>query len=667
VTLLTPLGLLAAVAAVPLVLWYLLRPRRRRVAVGSVFLWHAVDRPATAATPWQRFRGDSTFWLVLLALLALAVALASPGLRVPAALGDHTILVVDISGSMLAEEDGATRADLARAAAGELVADLAPGQEVSVILAGTRPEVAVSGTADAREVTRVIAATPGTHGPGDLADALVLATSLQRPGERTVVHVLTDADLTADAASVAPPGTGVTTVGTNRPNVAVTRLTSTAAGAGDHRVLAQVRSYASQSLTGRLVISVGDQPLVEQPLRLAPRAIEDVLLTVPADGGQLLTAAIAIDPDADGLPQDALPHDDVATTVLADPVEVTALIAGPGNPFLAAALGSVPGVTVQEATTVPADLAGVDVLLVDRIGAPATPTVPTILIAPTTYPDGVLAVADEDAPVLTFQSTDHPLLSDVDLTGVAIARSTRLDAPALTTIAAGPQGPLLLAGRLAGAPIVVLPFDLLSSDLPLRPAWPLLVANTVGWATGGEAGTVAIPAGTVATIGTTATSVRASPPDGGPAITSPVGEGGTASLLLDRVGTWRVEQLGGEADGDELLVPVTTAPEEGDLEGPRLGTPLSTTTTPGPTTTTPAPTDSVGGDVGGDGGSGDREVTGSDAQGIASLVRWFVAGALVLALAEWTWSQRLADRWRARRAARRAARAPAEREPAGVA
>src|SRR5690554_6847083 len=104
--LLTPIGLVAAATAVPLVLWYLLRPRRRRVVVGSTFLWRSVDRPATAATPWQRFRGDATFWLVLLALLALALALARPAVPVPVALGDHTILVVDTSGSMLADEEG---------------------------------------------------------------------------------------------------------------------------------------------------------------------------------------------------------------------------------------------------------------------------------------------------------------------------------------------------------------------------------------------------------------------------------------------------------------------------------------------------------------------------------------------------------------------------------
>jgi hypothetical protein len=96
--LLTPAGLLAAAAAIPLVLWYLLRPRRRRVVVASTFLWRAVDRPATASTPWQRFRGDATFWLVLAALLAVAVALARPAVEVPVALGDHTILIVDAAG-----------------------------------------------------------------------------------------------------------------------------------------------------------------------------------------------------------------------------------------------------------------------------------------------------------------------------------------------------------------------------------------------------------------------------------------------------------------------------------------------------------------------------------------------------------------------------------------
>ena len=112
-----PWGLLALGLAGPLVLWYLLRSRRPRMTVASTFLWQQTQRSVAAAVPWQRFRPDLTFWLVLLAIVAGALALSQPYLSVPAVLGDHTILVVDASGSMLADEDGPTRLELARSLA----------------------------------------------------------------------------------------------------------------------------------------------------------------------------------------------------------------------------------------------------------------------------------------------------------------------------------------------------------------------------------------------------------------------------------------------------------------------------------------------------------------------------------------------------------------------
>jgi hypothetical protein len=169
VRLLSPVGLAASAALLPLVAWYLLRPRRRRLTVGSTFLWRALDRPATAATPWQPFRGDATFWLAALAIAAIAATLARPAVPVPVALGDHTILVVDVSGSMLAVEDGVTRAELARRAATDLTGSLGPGQEVSVVSAGPRARVVLAASSDAREVARALSL--GAHrvdiGQGD--------------------------------------------------------------------------------------------------------------------------------------------------------------------------------------------------------------------------------------------------------------------------------------------------------------------------------------------------------------------------------------------------------------------------------------------------------------------------------------------------------------------
>lgn len=626
--LLAPLGLLGAAAAVPLVLWYLLRPRRRRVAVGSTFLWRAVDRPATAATPWQRFRGDVTFWLVLLTLLALAFALARPAVPVPVALGDHTILIVDNSGSMLADEHGTSRAELARREATDLTSSLAPGQEVSVIEAGARARIVLSGATEAREVARALAGIAPRHAPADLGDAFTLATSLQRPGQRTVVHLLTDAVVPAEAAALAPPGMTVSAVGSDRPNVAITRITSAPLGSGEHQVLVQVRSFAQTAVNGRLVLEVDGVPVVEQSLRLAPRTTEDVVVTVPAvagDGGATLSARVVLRPDVTGEVPDALPHDDVASTVLAESRDLRVLLVGPGNTFLQAALTAVPGMHVETGAVVPDDLTAVDVLVVDRVATPEQLPVPTLLVAPTTWPQGIEVTATAELPSLTYQATDHPLLADVDLTGLAVATTDVVDAPQLTTLASSPDAPLLLAGRIGDAPAVVVPFDLLASDLPLRPAWPLLVANAARWLTGGSAGTGAVPVGSVLALQPPAgtTSVTATSPAGETVRVDP----GAPTLQVDLVGTWQVDFGGVEGTvGDPLVLPVIAALEEGDLARPR------------PDPSAPAAAGATEAETG---------------EGLHSLVWPLALAALALVVAEWLWSQ-WGRQWRsARRDARR--------------
>ena len=633
--LLTPIGLVAAVAAAPLVLWYLLRPRRRRVVVGSTFLWRSVDRPATAATPWQRFRGDATFWLVLLALLALALALARPAVPVPVALGDHTILVVDNSGSMLADEGGTSRAELARREATEMTASLAPGQEVSVIEAGARARIVLSGSHDAREVARALTGITPRHAPADLSDAFTLATSLQRPGQRTVVHLVTDAMVPADAAAVAPPGLTVSAVGSDRPNVAITRLTSAPLGSGEHQVLTQVRSFAQTAVNGRLVLEVDDVPVLEQALRLAPRTTEDVVVTVPAvagDRGARLTARLVLAEDVTGAVPDVLHFDDSATTVLAENRDLAVLLAGPGNTFLEAALASVPGLTVESTTAVPDDLTAVDLLVVDRVAAPARLSVPSLLVAPTSWPDGIVATETADLPSLTYQSTGHALLADVDLTGLAVAQTAVVDAPSLTALAASPDAPLLLAGRVGDAPTVVVPFDLLASDLPLRPAWPLMVANTARWLTGGGAGTGAVPVGSlvalqapVGTTGMVAHAPHGSAPGGSSRGREVHIDPGAPTLLVDEVGTWEVVFVGVEGRlGDPLVLPVIASLEEGDLSRPR------------PEPGTPA--------------AGGEPQLG---EGLRTLAWPLVLVALVLLLLEWGWSQGGRQWWSRARQTRR--------------
>src|SRR5262249_1025848 len=67
-----PAGLALAGLAVPLILLHLLRQRRQRRTVGSLFLWAEVEQSLQSATPFRRLRRSLVLALELAALALLA-------------------------------------------------------------------------------------------------------------------------------------------------------------------------------------------------------------------------------------------------------------------------------------------------------------------------------------------------------------------------------------------------------------------------------------------------------------------------------------------------------------------------------------------------------------------------------------------------------------------
>jgi hypothetical protein len=99
-----------------------------------------------------------------------------------------------------------------------------------------------------------------------------------------------------------------------------------------------------------------------------------------------------------------------------------------------------------------------------------------------------------DVPIsrLSAVREDHPLLADVPLSGIHISRSRRLDVPAWAdSVIEAPETPLLLLGEQTGHRTAVLGFDVHESDLPLQPAFPILVQHLLDWLVPG--GSVATP------------------------------------------------------------------------------------------------------------------------------------------------------------------------------
>jgi hypothetical protein len=98
---------------------------------------------------------------------------------------------------------------------------------------------------------------------------------------------------------------------------------------------------------------------------------------------------------------------------------------------------------------------------------------------------------DAFQPRLIAPVPDHPLLRNVDWSEVRISRAGRLPSPDWETVVDSDGGPLvavrtLREGFLDGQPArvrreAILTFELGQSDLPLRPAFPVLMANLLEW------------------------------------------------------------------------------------------------------------------------------------------------------------------------------------------
>ncbi len=563
----SPWGLAALGLLVPLVVWYLLKSRRTRRVVSSTMVWQSVPQAMTAATPWQRFRPDATFWLAAFALVVGAVALARPYAVVEATLGDHTIVIVDASGSMSAREGDTTRLEQARRDVATVVDGIGDGQEVSVIEAGSQARVLVAGATTADEVDGALARLRLQDGPADLDDAFVLATALQRPDQATVMHVVTDREV--PGALVADRAVSIQPVGAVRDNLAVTRLQVVPRGSGTADLFVALRNWAQHPVEARLSITVDGEEVAAEVVDLAPRDAVDRTLNVRGGAGAVVRATLVPADDT----VDVLALDDSAWGVLRSPEQVRVVAATPGNVFLTAALEAVDGVEVTEVAAVPDDLSGADLLVVDRVAVPAGVTVPMLLVAPTSWPAGVTAAAPVDLPALTIQ-TDHELLGSVDLSAVAVAAATPLSGDQMTPVAGGTDGDLVVAGRLAGVPTVALGFSLTDSNLPLTAAWPTFVANAVGWLAGAPPTVPAVAGGTVVVdVPAGLDTVLVSPPDGRTVEVSAV----APTLVVDRVGLWRVVP-GAAAPGSATDTPAGVAElpslvvnpdgDEGDLAQP---------------------------------------------------------------------------------------------------
>lgn len=553
-----PAGLWALALAVPVVVLHLLRPRRQQIEVSSTFLWRELATPVATARPWQRLRPTLLLLLQLLAVAGLAVGLARPVRLTAAPVADHTVFIVDASGSMAARDGDPDRLATAKAEARRLRGEVPAGGVASIVVADTRPRVVLTASPDRGEFADALGPIRATPGPADFAGAFALAEGLETPGQTIAFVLLSDGGLTDAEQALLPPGTEYRPVGEQSTNRAITRLVVEPRAGGLHAI-ATVRNTGGPKSTQTLRLDVDGRTVAEEVVALGAGDVVDVELDLPP--GERIEAFL------EG--EDLLDADDHVVAVAPGRRQVKVLLAGPDDPFLEALLAAIPGVEMHRSPAADGAPDDIDVAIYNQVAVPDEPPAPFWAIAPPRGVPGVTVTGEVAQPAPTLVRADDGLLLDVDLSEIGINAAQRLEAPVAETLVADEGTPLLLRGTVGEQPFVYLGFVPTDSDLPVVPAFPILGDRIIGELTGGGTPPAALDAGTSLPLDSSRAHVVEGP--GGLRIDVPAG---APAPHADRPGFWTIATEG----RPERTVAVNAAARESDLKpAPSLLAPERTT------------------------------------------------------------------------------------------
>ncbi|HLA15900.1 MAG TPA: VWA domain-containing protein [Candidatus Limnocylindrales bacterium] len=568
----SPLALLGLLFIPLVVAMYLLKLRRDERIVPSTILWTRLVADVEANAPWQKLRRSLLFLLQLLLVALIALLAARPFLERPAGLAGDIVLVVDVSASMAATDVAPASEDrlaAARKAAVEALRDLPSGGKVSLVAAGRTARVVTNQTADVGRVRDAIGSLEVESAPGDLGDALRLASALAaRVGDAEVL-VVTDAALAEPPAVTVDAPVRVIRVGDERGrrNQAIVALAvRTVPSAVTRSVFVSVINTDLEPAERRIVLYGDGEPIEARDLFLDPQTRTDLSIDdIPRDVSVVEVRLAAKNGTGEAATDDPdeLALDDRAWAIVPPDRLTRILLVSEGDPYLETALTYLPNAELYGVK--PADYGSgtkpelFDLIIFEGFLPAELPAKPMLAIAPPkASPLGeVTGIIRE--PGIGSLDLAEPILRHVDLSTTHIGEARRLTLPDWgRTIIPGPSGaPLLYAGDRAGIRTAVLAFEPRHSDLPLQVAFPILISNLAGELLGGA--------------GAPAEAISPGSP-----VTLPIPAGATAIAVERPDGSLR-ELVRGSADARSVVFSQT------DLLGVYEGTPVGIEASPQPT------------------------------------------------------------------------------------
>ena len=495
---LSPTSLLLFGLAAPIVLLYILKLRRRREPVSTLMFWEQLFKEKQTTSLFQKLKHLLSLLLQLLFLTLLVLAIARPQFAFITKSARRIILIIDHSASMNAVESSDeggegghdasnTRLESAKERALRMVEGLRFMDEIMVISCHTKPTIYSPFTNHRKSLRQAIQSIQPTDINTNLEPALDLAYAVARTKPSAEIVVFSDFQAVSEdiLTQLQNPGEEIAfhpiQIGTASDNVGITqfRVRKSLVNAFDYQTLLTVVNASEAEKQCNVELYFNEDLFDVRPYTLAPGEIRSEIFSNFAFEGGQLKAVLDV--------ADALHTDNVAYAALPKRERIPVLLVTEENPFLEKALSVDEKLNLS--VTTPEDYdpnaSGYRVVIFDRYSPPTLGDGNYMFIYPPKHGPAPISwtIGDPiETPIITDWERTHPILRHVHLENVQIGEAYRVTPPPTAEVLARSfEDPVLFVDVTPNRKVVFAAIDILQSDLPLRIAFPVIIANTIQW------------------------------------------------------------------------------------------------------------------------------------------------------------------------------------------
>ena len=515
---LSPTSLFLLGLAIPIVALYILKLRRRREPVSTLMFWEELFRERQTTSLFQRLKHLLSLLLQLLFLTLLVLSIARPQFAFITKSARQLVLIIDQSASMNAIEDdtdGRTRLEVAKESALRSVDGLRFMDEMTVISSHTRPIIHIPFTNHQKSLREAIHAIQSTDISTNLEPAYDLAYAIAQTKPNPEIVIFSDFQSISEGLlaklkskveqaedtenSDSEIKRHLIQIGKTDDNVGITkfRVRKSLVNAFDYQTLLRVINASAEEKKFNVELYFNENLFDVRPYTLAPGESKSEIFSNFAFEGGKLKAVLDI--------QDPLVSDNIAYATLPKRDLIPVLLVTAENPFLQKALAvdeqiqlTVLTPTEYETDVLPENANSqtkkdYQVVIFDRYSPPTLSDGNYMFIYPPavdpseTERRGNLAPTWNigealETPLITDWERTHPILQHVHLENVQIGTAYHVTPPSTAQVLARSfESPVLFIDVKPNRKIVFAAINILESDLPLRIAFPVIIANTIQW------------------------------------------------------------------------------------------------------------------------------------------------------------------------------------------